>query len=408
MQDYSNKFNPYSKKVQELETKIADLKRKIKEHENENEWAKTHDSDSLLRKIKGLSEIAKTIQLDMDVIQLDIQYCQIKLKENEENIKTIVNPLNLFSKEQRAFRKKRKSLKDRLGDLINDLNEITTKLNNNTEKRDQANNDLARSNGIDIEKNLRCIDALKVKLLPLNDELKKLLAQRSQVDKKVEPIIDKIRVSEIKLNKARTELKQAKEFDNAMGFSNSYERAMIHEQCKRNFGESSPRKVIRSKRNLISKLERDIEKLERRAFSVYKRSSRVIELLVIDGNNMCYENNNFVGIDPLILITSELGQRYDLVVVFDSDIRSILKKNYQMINSRFPKDVKVHIVASKEKADETIIGLTSNNKKAYVISNDRFSDYFDKEVIVNDRIIRHEMINNKVLIHDLDIDLTWN
>lgn len=66
-----------------------------------------------------------------------------------------------------------------------------------------------------------------------------------------------------------------------------------------------------------------------------------------------------------------------------------------------------HIVASKQLADETILDIASNNKFDYVLSNDRFGEYLDKDVVRNDRLIKHEIVKGKVIIHDLDINCNY-
>jgi len=123
---------------------------------------------------------------------------------------------------------------------------------------------------------------------------------------------------------------------------------------------------------------------------------------------MCYEEDIFVGLQPLKMLTTELQQKnYNIIVVFDSTIRQLLKGDYKEIKKQFPNDIKIHIVATKQKADETILELASNKESNYIISNDRFGDYNDKEVVKNERVIRHEIVNGYVMIHELKIRVQY-
>ena len=115
----------------------------------------------------------------------------------------------------------------------------------------------------------------------------------------------------------------------------------------------------------------------------------------------------FVGINPLKEVTAELQKRFNVILVFDSAIRKMLMSHNAEIVAQFGSNMKVHIVANKQFADETILDLASNNITSYVISNDRFGDFNEKEVVKNNRMIRHEVVNNRVLIHDLDINVGY-
>jgi hypothetical protein len=98
---------------------------------------------------------------------------------------------------------------------------------------------------------------------------------------------------------------------------------------------------------------------------------------------------------------SKLKFKYKVIVVFDASITHLLKQNLEYFCKQLGVDV--HIVATHKLADETILDRASVDPLFYVISNDRFGEYFDKQVVMDNRIIRHEIINGQVLIHDLDV-----
>ena len=46
----------------------------------------------------------------------------------------------------------------------------------------------------------------------------------------------------------------------------------------------------------------------------------------------------------------------------------------------------------------------SVNKNTFVISNDRFIDFFEKDAVKGKRLIKHSIISNRVLINELDFN----
>ena len=62
----------------------------------------------------------------------------------------------------------------------------------------------------------------------------------------------------------------------------------------------------------------------------------------------------------------------------------------------------VHIVNGK--ADEFVLDLAQDSN-AYVLSNDKFDDYFDKLAVIENRVLKYEMFNNYLRIYDLDVEI---
>ena len=51
--------------------------------------------------------------------------------------------------------------------------------------------------------------------------------------------------------------------------------------------------------------------------------------------------------------------------------------------AHFGEFIKAHDVASKQKADETILGVTEMAPTTFVINNDKFAKFIDKEPLSN-------------------------
>ena len=98
-----------------------------------------------------------------------------------------------------------------------------------------------------------------------------------------------------------------------------------------------------------------------------------------------------------------LSRIYSVIVVFDSAIRRLLNCDDSGIRKRLGNHAKVHIVASRRLADETILDLACANELTYVLSNDRFGDFNEKSAVKDGRIIRHEIVDGNVFVHDLQL-----
>ena len=96
-----------------------------------------------------------------------------------------------------------------------------------------------------------------------------------------------------------------------------------------------------------------------------------------------------------------LKNKYKVQVVFDETIKRSL--DLQDITASLDLD-DVHIVNGK--ADEFILDL-AQNPNAYVISNDKYDDYFDKLAVIENRVLKYEMFNNYLKIYDLDVDIRF-
>jgi rRNA-processing protein FCF1 len=142
--------------------------------------------------------------------------------------------------------------------------------------------------------------------------------------------------------------------------------------------------------------------LEGRLKIIRSRALRQIGLILIDGNNLCYQEETFIRLAALKPLTSALLDKYPLIVVFDASIRGLMQMGHEMIANEFDRRVQVHVVATRQLADETLLDAASQ-PEAYVISNDRFREFVEKPVVQNGRLLRHEIVNGKVFVHDLNI-----
>lgn len=194
------------------------------------------------------------------------------------------------------------------------------------------------------------------------------------------------------------------------------ERWELHDECERKFGEGKPGLVlhdlrgkkrplqddVRDRERQLNRLRRDKEKSEKRIANLAGVAAREVRVLVIDGNNSCFEGKAFIGLAALIPMTEDLARKYPVTVVFDASIRRKLRASDGDITAAL-SHAKVHVVATKTEADETILDI-SDDPGTWVISNDRYGEFGDKSPVAESRIIRHEIVAGRVLVHDLSVN----
>jgi hypothetical protein len=402
-------YNPYKREFNELKSTISELNDCKENLLNKLKWYHETDIDELKKDLKSYSSDSEKQIEKISKIKKDIISLKRSVKNKKAKIKSRYNPVNWFSKEQNKFRKEYNRLNERVEKSENLKQKRLSQNEELNEKIDDLKTTINDYHSFNREKTLNKCDELKDKIFHLEEKLAPIRDKMFDVDQMLEPIVTEINALVSKKEDAEYILSKANNFDFQLSLApNSYERAMIHKKCENVFGEGSPKKIINKQKRIIKKLERDISKTEKRAKKIGKKAARIIKTVIIDGNNMCYEDGEFVGLSPLIEVTTELSKQFGVIVVFDSNIRSILNTNDARIRSQFVDDIKVHVVASRQLADETILELASGNHSTYIISNDRFADYNEKEVVKSERVIRHEIINNQVFIHDFKLSVIYN
>lgn len=398
-------YNPYSKEYDNLKQLIEDKTLEKNELLEELNWFNTIDISNLHFLLKSKEENKNDIQMIITNIETEIDELKPKINYHSKEIKTLFNPFNWFDDNQKFSRRRLNELNKELDIKLKNKIERERELSEINELINQYKSDIDKYTHFDIENINEKLNKLNNKIVSLEEEVKSIYELKVNVDKKLEPILSQIKELESNISNINYRKNRAKSFENDLDYAeNSYEKAMIHEDCESSLGDGSPKKIIRESERTLKKLERDLEKAIKRASIISEKARREIHKIIIDGNNLCYEGNEFVGLKPLLKLTTKLEETYQVIVVFDSAIRSILKTNDENINNQFNKNIKTHIVASKQLADETILDIASDDTFCYIISNDRFGEYKDKEAVKNSRIIRHEIIDGNILIHDLNIN----
>ncbi|MDO9797668.1 hypothetical protein Q7526_10825 [Glaesserella parasuis] len=267
---------------------------------------------------------------------------------------------------------------------------------------------IKKNENIDVDILLNEKNNLEQKVNELRGKLEKIRLQKYEIDNDISKLVKELNLLKDQLSNSKQRMQRAEEFDVRLSSaSNSYERMQIHTECEDTLGEGKPSKIIQAEKNKIESFNRNIDKLTNRIKKKVLIKTRKIKEIIIDGNNLCYSHSVNIGINALKALIKEIKSRYSLIkvtVIFDKTITKILSRNNeQSIKDEF-NTIGVFCEICHGEADPWIISKANESEFNYIISNDKFSDYFDKPAIKGKRIFQHQITGNSISVLDLDIE----
>ncbi|MBK2297301.1 hypothetical protein [Francisella philomiragia] len=391
------------------EIKTADL---IEQLTNDLDWYANSNIESLQNNFHVLKNKTNQLSLNLEEKTAHKNSLEASIVDVSKNIKSMFNPKNWFNAEQKSYKRQRSEFNAQLATAMASIAELDDKLKNTKIEYKQAEANVIKYKNFDIKATQSSLDHNKTKLEKIAVSIDDLKKRKAHVNRLIQPKLKILEENTILLNNHKIRLNDAQKYqrrlDNA---TTGKDRAIAHNDCERALGYSNPKKIINDETRNINRLQRDIDKIKTKLDDISAKLARPIKKLIIDGNNLCYEKgrdkSNFIGLKALIPLTKELSKSYGVTVIFDSQIRKILKAGDKEIAQQFDKSIKVHPVASKQLADETIVRTASDDKTTYIISNDRYADYADLAAVKMNKLIKHEIINNKVIINDLLLEVDY-
>ncbi|KRP45149.1 MULTISPECIES: hypothetical protein [Pseudomonas] len=252
------------------------------------------------------------------------------------------------------------------------------------------------------------------KLLP---EVRKLEAGAARFDEYLVEPLKQLAKLKSELATAIETRDLAQTFDKRFQESKSNRAAVsqIRTQCQAMFGSYNTDSVLRIKAADVVKLEREIAKCRERLNDLWTRESRVINRIVIDGNNLSYLTklkggpSKFIGPGPLAALIPVIRAAHpnaEIIVVFDPGYVRRTGTTAVELLSLFPSDVQIFEVGKGQKADETVIELASS-PTSYAISNDRFRDFESRPLVSDRRVFPHCITQTSILVHDLWVSVQY-
>ncbi len=401
-------LNPFDDPLRRVKSVLTDLSARKDAVRKELNWFDSTNRNDLTTRFADTRRQVELLRSRQKESESRTASHQRVHEELDAKVRTAFNPKNWFASDQIILRRQRKEVALAQQAEQAESGRLSVEIDNTVRSVQDQEKTLARYSAFDAparREDLREIEnQLDSELMRGN----KVLARKQSVDEALKPVVEQMRQYEQLKQRAESNRDRAAALDRTLSnASNSYERAMVHEQCESAFGVGSPRKVVAQNDREIGRINRDYEKAYRRAVDVGQKASRTIDAIVVDGNNLCYDSKKFIGLAALKSAISILRSDYVVTVVFDAAIRSMLQADNQAIARTFGDGVTVHIVSTGGKADETILNLAGSDKGTYILSNDRFGEYNDKPAVREKRILRHEIINGRIFVHDLNLEAKY-
>lgn len=314
------------------------------------------------------------------------------------------------------FTAAQKQIRSEASRLAVELSTASQNLSRDQEELSQIRRSInAARNRISDHKNFD-FDSSKKRLSSLGPKIERLKASHAadkselvRIEAKVRPHTQELNRLKSELTKLNDSIAEADRFEKELASaSNGYERAMIHKECEEKFGTGRPTQVINASKRKMRSLENNISKLDRRVRDEFQKLERTIGHLLIDGNNVCYERQSFIGLRAISALLRELDGRYKTTVVFDASIRAMLKTDTQGVERALDAPVNTHVAPSKTAADEYLLKLGDQDNSAYILSNDRFAEYHDYNVVKSGRVLRFLIAEGKIMANDIDISVNFS
>lgn len=401
-------YNPLSARCIEFEEQIKLIEQQRSACKADHDWYSSFDPIAISASLEKVKQIANS--LETEHAQLAEKRADDANDEREltEAAKLGLDPRWWISDKRIELAKKRDAARALLAKTersIAENRDQTATAKDLIKKHLDAQSHYISLNPQVLKDTLHSLDS---KLESLRSALAPLKNQKACIDRQLSAPLKEQREISLRIANLEGDLDLANQFENRLSrASNAYEKAMVHEECGKSFdGESRPGRVRQSKQRELQAERRNLEKIQARLAKISQLAQRTIRRLVIDGNNLCYEGREFIGLEGLLVLTWALVDKYEVIVVFDAGIRGLTRMNDQQITYGFPREVRVHIVASANAADQTILEAASAHD-AYVLSNDRFRDFSDKDAVHKQRLIQHDILAGKVSVHDLNVTVEF-
>ena len=403
--NHNQELNPFVPQLKKASARLESVQQELDVLVEQLAWYQSTSSEALEVSLDRIKASEAQMEVARDGLLVRKKREQNQRDSISQDVGSLLNPKNWFSKDQQRLRTRLKEKDEQIEQLTKTLDLRQAELKKQTTFVADLQSDIERFRTFDVESIQRAVDEKRHQLSMLKAEYTVIEDKSARVDDALYPLLEELEDLGARRQKLVRQVSTIDSYQARLdGAANSYERAMAHKGCEQEFGTGNPHRAKSRIEREISGLTRSIEKLHSRAERLVEVHSRQIRKLIIDGNNLCYESGDqFVGLAPLVALTKALLDRFELLIIFDAAIRAMLKASDGDIRSALPSSVKVHVVSTRQTADETLLEAASEHGDVYVLSNDRFSDFPEKEVVRSGRLIRHEIIGGKVMVADLCI-----
>ena len=434
--------NPLEAEVAEMSNELERLATRRAAVFTELEWHSAFGRDAAERKVDKLTAKVHEVTQVLGRTDGDLETAEGQTASLEAKTRWGTDPRRWFSQDRAQAKTRLEEHTHRIGELKTRRSELTDRLARKRQKLEQTRRDLVRFDELDVVGATAELAALDADIPVRENQLAALTDRMEALDRQLEGAVASLEELRANLGTAtsrrsslksnidlwKRDIKEAQQLDKEL--SDAYdgsERYQVHQRSEDAFGDGKPRRVLGDRRRKLDEarseistldrripgLERDVAKAERRVAAIARRGTRDIQSIVIDGNNLSYADSRFIGTAALRPLCAHLHERYDVTIVFDASIRHLLSgsndERHSITDDRLRAllpDVTVHVVAARTQADDTILAAASD-PSVYVLSNDKFAEFRDMPAVREDRVLRHEILNGQVMVHELDTTVTF-
>lgn len=401
-------YNPLTALVDSGNEKLGELRNKASELTLQLAWHATFDAAAA--STRAVEEEATAANAAAQVMDLDDEIA--RAKQRVEDVRPVTrlgwNPYYWFSETRSTAMSEIAQRKAQITERQTAQREYRKDQERSLTRLDNIRDSLERYSKFDRGTAKETLNALESDIWRTGAEVDRWTARAHSLDEALEAPLRELLSVRSRLQVLKSDVGEANRFEQKLNRAgNSYERKQVHDECKSRLGSGSPKEIINTSERAIAALERTIQKLERRLEEIARRGTMDVRSLIIDGSNLCYEADELIGLFALRALCERLANDFEVIVVFDASIMDKLGLlSSDKLRSELPT-VKVHVVTSETGADETILDV-AQDPDTFVVSNDRFADFSKKPVVRDGRLIRHEIINGRIFIHDLSIDVSFS
>ena len=383
---HANRFTETKKRLFELRTKEAHIRESLQRFFCDRQPEMVRRRQSLEGFLEWMNERTKDAKIEMDSVYKTFN----DSKKNKEDITTFANELSWSSSRFYCS-----SFCIKINDkLILDVDKLMA-----TEKcwRESFDWDAAEQE----------LEAIRPEIQRVTSELREVAPAYAKVEVILEPIRREHSETTRELLGIDQRVAQAQPFEDRLRQAKDpREKAIIHSECESAIGDGKPGLLIEKEKKKRDSLLRNWKKVLDRTISDVRKADRSVKELIIDGSNLCYRDRDFIGLAALIPLIGALPSDCETTVLFDSGICGSLKMTEAEIQKCLPRVV-VHVIESSPQADELILESACGKPGAFVLSNDRFVDFKEKEVVVSGRVFRHDILGDLVSVSALGITVRW-
>jgi hypothetical protein len=366
-------------------------------------WFRNADLDTLLRELASERDRRDEIPRAKEDAERNVRLARDRIDHWTAESSVSLNPRTWFSDKSAAKRSLDCAIAAAREAEAQDL-VLTGKLEAANRSIRTFELEVKRLHAFDEREAQAAIERLNIQIDALRPQLEDLNARAEKVANLQREPLAALEDLQSKWADTQAGLAVAGNFERALGLAaTSGDRARIHEECRQHFEDGSPSAVLRQLSRQLADIDRQILKLEKRLRALATRGALDVAKVVIDGNNLCYRQQTFIGLAAVQSVVAALQNRHEIVVVFDASVRSHLKMDNRRIAASFPEDVVVHVVAHKQTADETVLDVAAD-ADSIVISNDKFVEFPEKPAVRDRRVLRHEIVSGRVYVHELGVN----